>query len=301
MKEPLVSICCITYNHEEFIRQCLESFVMQRTTFPFEILIYDDASSDNTAQIIDEYQQMYPAIIKPIIQKENQYSKGVRGMNLKYNFPRAKGKYIALCEGDDYWTDPLKLQKQVDFLETHDNFVLCAHKHDKLIDGKLIKNHKRYKEVLSIYDLAKQIDFITLSVVFRRAIINNEESKIALNGQFTNFLFVYIAQFGLVKQFNVSMGVYRVHRGGIWSGEELVKRMEMSLYGINSMIEYIKMPKVRKILIQKFIRKCLGFTLQLLKRRHKGFLKMFKTSFAYGWNIMHLKFPLLYIKHKIGF
>jgi glycosyltransferase involved in cell wall biosynthesis len=90
---------------------------MQKTSFDVEILIHDDASLDNTVDIIKLYQQKYPDIIKPIYQTENQYSKGQRGISLKYNFPRAKGKYIAMCEGDDYWTDPLKLQKQVDFLE----------------------------------------------------------------------------------------------------------------------------------------------------------------------------------------
>lgn len=111
MKEPLVSICCITYNHAPYIRQCLEGFLIQKTTFPFEILIHDDASTDGTADIIREYEARYPHLIKPIYQVENQYSKGTK-ISSTYNYPRAKGKYIALCEGDDYWTDPLKLQNK---------------------------------------------------------------------------------------------------------------------------------------------------------------------------------------------
>src|SRR5690606_15609661 len=107
-----VSICCITYNHEPFIRQCLDGFLMQQGDFEYEILIHDDASTDGTTKIIQEYELKYPEIIKPIIQTQNQYSQGVRGINFIYNFPRAKGEYIAMCEGDDYWTDPLKLQKQ---------------------------------------------------------------------------------------------------------------------------------------------------------------------------------------------
>lgn len=118
MQEPLVSIICTAYNHGPFIRQCLDGFMMQKTNFPFEVLVHDDASTDNTAEIIREYEDKYPDIIKPIYQTENQYSKGVK-IGLTYLYPNAKGKYIAECEGDDYWTDPLKLQKQVDFLEAN--------------------------------------------------------------------------------------------------------------------------------------------------------------------------------------
>src|SRR5690554_1582208 len=102
---PVVSICCITFNHGKFIREALEGFLSQKTNFCFEVLIHDDASTDDTATIIKEYASRFPNIIKPIFQKENQYSKGIRGMNRRFNFPRAKGKYIAMCEGDDYWID----------------------------------------------------------------------------------------------------------------------------------------------------------------------------------------------------
>ena len=123
MSEPLVSIICITYNHEPYIRQCLDGFMMQRTNFSFEVLIHDDASTDNTVGIIREYEEKYPGIIKPIYQKENQYSKGVK-IGMTYLYPRAKGKYIAECEGDDYWIDPLKLQKQVDILNSNEECSL---------------------------------------------------------------------------------------------------------------------------------------------------------------------------------
>lgn len=126
MSRVLVSICCISYNHEAYIRQCLDGFVMQQTQFAFEVLIHDDASTDCTQEIIREYEAKYPDIIKPICQTENQYSKGVP-ISRTFNFPRAKGKYIAMCEGDDYWTDPLKLQKQVDVLESHPDVSFCFH------------------------------------------------------------------------------------------------------------------------------------------------------------------------------
>ena len=127
----IVSISCITYNHAPYIRQCLDGFLMQQTNFAYEVLIHDDASTDGTTEIIKEYEAKYPDIIKPIYEDENQWVKGRRGSAV-FNFPRAKGKYIALCEGDDYWTDPLRLQKQVYFLEKHQECSLCCHQYDML-------------------------------------------------------------------------------------------------------------------------------------------------------------------------
>jgi len=123
----MVSIDCITYNHEDYIRDTIDSFLMQKTNFNYEILIHDDASTDRTAEIITEYQKKYPDIIKPIFQKQNQYSQGVKHISYKFNHTRAKGKYIAFCEGDDYWIDENKLQKQVDFLETNPECTFCFH------------------------------------------------------------------------------------------------------------------------------------------------------------------------------
>ena len=117
---PLVSIDCITYNHKQYIRDAIEGFLMQITNFPVEILIHDDASTDGTVEIIREYEKQYPWLIKPVYQTENQYSKHNSFISIsKIQYGRALGKYIAFCEGDDYWTDHYKLQKQVDFLESN--------------------------------------------------------------------------------------------------------------------------------------------------------------------------------------
>lgn len=124
-KSPLmVTILCITYNHKSYIRQCLEGFVMQKTNFRFEAIVHDDASTDGTVDIVREFAEKYPDIIKPMIEKENQYSKGKTsfGRTMLEHYP--PGKYIAECEGDDYWTDPLKLQKQVDFMEANPECTL---------------------------------------------------------------------------------------------------------------------------------------------------------------------------------
>lgn len=126
MSEIKVSVICLVYNHEPYLRKCLDGFVNQKCDFEYEVLIHDDASTDNSASIIREYEEKYPNIIKPIYQTENQYSKGVK-ITTDYLYPKAQGEYLAWCEGDDYWTDENKLQKQVDFLDKNSDFVACVH------------------------------------------------------------------------------------------------------------------------------------------------------------------------------
>ncbi len=123
----MVSICCIVYNQEPYIRRCLDGFVMQKANFHFEAIVHDDASTDGSADIIREYAEKYPDIIKPIFEAENQYSKR-DGSLRRIMDAHMCGKYIAYCEGDDYWIDPLKLQKQVDYMEKHANCSLVYSK-----------------------------------------------------------------------------------------------------------------------------------------------------------------------------
>lgn len=125
-EQCMVSVLCAAFNHEKYIADALESFVTQKTDFPIEILVNDDASTDGTADIIRRYEAKYPGLIKPVYQKENQYSQGVNIYESLF-IPRARGKYLAYCEGDDYWTDPEKLRLQVEFMETHPEYSACVH------------------------------------------------------------------------------------------------------------------------------------------------------------------------------
>lgn len=221
ISNPIVSICCTTYNHEKFIEDCIKGFLIQETNFPFEILIYDDASTDKTPDIIKEYEKKYPDIIKPICQSENQFSKGIKP-NPTFNFPRAKGKYIALCEGDDYWTDPFKLQKQVDFLENNPDYVICYH--DSIIiddKGNIIRDSKlseKYKRDYNNNELIKGYKILLQTMCFRNVINNYPwEHKIAFGGDV--FITSLLGRYGKGKYLNnVKPSVWRMHNGGINSG-----------------------------------------------------------------------------------
>ena len=125
-EECLVSVLCTAFNHEQYIRQTLQSFVDQQTDFPFEVLVNDDQSSDGTAEVIREFAEKYPAIIRPFYQEENLFSRGIDIYHTVF-YPAARGKYVAMCEGDDYWTDNTKLQRQADFLEAHPEYAACVH------------------------------------------------------------------------------------------------------------------------------------------------------------------------------
>ena len=239
MQIPLVSICSITYNHAPYIRQCLDGFLMQKTNFKYEIIIHDDASTDGTAEIIKEYAEKYPDLIIPILQTENQYSKGLRGFYVRFVFPRAKGRYIALCEGDDYWTDPLKLQKQVDFLEANPDFVMSTHGYNEYWEAhNEISNIAQVssKEItLSTLIYCSWYFFQPLSLLFRSAAFNiGEYNKYACSRD--TILFYYLLTKGQGFYFQEKMGIYRRHSNGIWTGSNRLQqwmsdyRVRMSIY-----------------------------------------------------------------------
>ena len=180
----LVSIQCLVYNHEPYLRQCLDGFVMQKTNFCFEAIVHDDVSTDGSAAIIREYAEKYPDIIKPIYETENQYSKR-DGSLFKIMNAACKGKYIAMCEGDDYWIDPLKLQKQVDILESDDS-VSMVYTSFKTVDSKgnlmLRPDYENYKKRSFtgdvFYKLITSGNFImTLTTCFRKEIYENDVIK----------------------------------------------------------------------------------------------------------------------------
>lgn len=219
MDTPLVSICSITYNHAPYIRQCLDGFLMQKTKFRYEIIIHDDASTDGTTEIIKEYAEKHPDLITPIFQKENQYSKGIRGMFPRFCFPHAKGKYIALCEGDDYWTDPLKLQKQMDFLEANPDFVMCGHHVESLyeFEHKYVPFNIGINGTFKLSDLVHRSVFCpTLSVLFKKDSLNIVR-YLSYRQSMDVVLVYHLLTQGNGFCLDDTMAVYRIHGGGVWS------------------------------------------------------------------------------------
>ncbi len=216
----LTSICCVTYNHEQFIEDALYGFLMQVTDFPVEIIVHDDASTDNTPSIIRQYEQQYPRLIKTIYQSENQYSRGLSPSTLIRNLSR--GKYIAVCEGDDCWTDPNKLQIQLDYLEQNPNVVISGHdalvvdeQNEILSQSKL---HNRHKRDCSGEELILNKTLIlTLSWMYRNVGLEDvPEKRMVKNGD--RFFLSLIGHYGGSHyHHDIKPALYHVHNGGIWS------------------------------------------------------------------------------------
>lgn len=209
----VVSVSMITYNHEKFIAEAIEGVVMQKTDFPFELVIGEDCSTDNTRAICIEYQKKYPDIIRLRLPETNQ------GMMLNWinNINSGYGKYIALCDGDDYWTDPYKLQKQVDFMETNPDFAMCSHKVHTLMCGHLDENIEMERDVLTTTDIIqKDWGLLTASILLRKDAHKTPDWYYTVkNGDYALQLIVSLS--GKIKFLPDYMAVYRQHLGGVSS------------------------------------------------------------------------------------
>lgn len=231
MNNILVSICCITYNHEKYIRDAIEGFLMQQTSFNYEVIIADDCSTDNTDVIIKEYIQKHP---KGNIIKYFRHEKNIGMMpNFVFALRQCTGKYIALCDGDDYWTDPLKLQKQVDFLEKNEDYVLVAHNID-IKNGDTVEHFEKTQVEYFLSDFYESSCLSTASVVFKN-IGSIDLKKIcgALVGDWP--LFIMLAENGRIGFMKEYMAVYRVHANGVWSGDTNKEKYTIEI--LKSLIE----------------------------------------------------------------
>jgi glycosyltransferase involved in cell wall biosynthesis len=280
-----------------FITKCLNGFLDQITTFHYEVLIHDDASNDQTQRIISEYQLRYPEVIKPILQTENQYQKGINNW-IASQFPRAKGKYIALCEGDDYWTDPYKLQKQVDFLESNPEYAICFHRANLKVENDIQINDQyvgpEEEKDLLIEDFILSNPVPTVSAMFKNVLHENFEdweSKMPFGD-----LLIYTKVLKITnlkaKYIPDVMGVYRIHDGGIHSGSfanNKLKTFEKHLQHVKLIKEHLLKKSYRKQTthaIIYFIRKCIRYTPK------KKLFKQFKLRCMLV--LYKLKFHILY-------
>ena len=235
---PLVVISCITYNHAPYLAQCLEGFVMQKTNFPFVALVHDDASLDGTAEILREYAEKYPDIIKPICDPTNRYSDKSLDLIMNEWINAYEPKYIAMCEGDDYWIDPLKLQKQVDFLEANPEYSFCCHRFS-IYKQDCKQWLSEYAD--SFYTDGKNLEitldlffktWITqpLTVVCRMEILKSIEREI-MSYKYSRdvHLFYHLLKKGRGISLNDKMGVYRWHDGGVASSLTLVGKYKLAV------------------------------------------------------------------------
>ena len=283
---PIVSICCITYNHAPFILQCLDGFLMQRPPSGIpedakmsdwcEILIHDDCSTDGTDAIIREYAEKYPDLIFPLYEEENQYSKGIKVDFFNYN--RAQGKYIAYCEGDDYWTDPLKLQKQVDFMEAHPEFMICSHDFTTLYQEtqKQINNVIQSRAQISFlkekesayfpYDYEQFLRYYPAQTATLLCRNIDYHIPAIFKGKIDEYEYYYHLKSGKGVVLKESMSVYRYTGSGVFSNlsheEQLLKayqvRKEIYLYEKDPVLKRNLLDMDRNIVGAKIVRKEFG-------------------------------------------
>ncbi len=300
-KEIKVTVRCITYNQKEYIRQCLDGFVMQRTNFRFEAIVHDDASTDGTAEIVREYAEKYPDIIKPIFETENQYSKhdGSLGRIMNAN---TRGKYVAICEGDDYWTDPLKLQKQADFLDANPQCSLTYHACKNVFSTPCKVNSltgENVKDFYSDVDFVIHYPFQTATVMYRKEILDSDLYKKAqaIGCVFGDVLLYFSAsRFGTIEGVNEKMSVYRRHEGGIsqhmYDADKLWKSyndwLKVALLFGGKISSLIKKERLSTFIVKAFSNKKYFLFLRLealsLIKSPISFVQSLKTILCFHFN-----------------
>lgn len=235
-EKPLVSICCISYNHEKFISQCLDGFIIQKVDFPFEIVISDDCSTDNTKKIIDSYLLKYPTMFKDVSPSKNLGSM----KNFFHTLSKCTGKYIAYCEGDDYWIDENKLQMQVDFLENNPEYGMCYSK-AKQYNQSMQKFNKKSigADFDGFEDLLKNGNRIpTLTTVYRKDLLDKYEKEIQpsnkgwLMGDYPMWL--YFSHESEIKFIDKDTAAYRVLENSASHSVDVEKqfRFNKNIYNI---------------------------------------------------------------------
>ena len=275
---PIVSIWLTTYNHEAFIAQSIESILMQKTSFDYEIVIGEDCSTDNTRAIVKEYKSKYPDKLRLLLPDKNL---GMIGM-FKASYALCSGRYIAWMDGDDYWTDPLKLQKQVDFLETNPDYVLYFHRVNYLkLNGQIDLGYSppylNDDNSLVTKHFLKGYNPVASSSVLHRNVMMGELPEWLLNLIFLDYgLYLLLLRFGKFKYSEENMAVYRVHQGGAYSGKEADDNMaDMIQFAHQIKLHY---PELK----EKDVDAMIGYQYykQLLSSLKKGTVSEIKSDFT---------------------
>lgn len=239
-KTPLVSVCCLTYNQENTIAQTIEGVLSQKTDFDIELIIHDDASTDKTTEIVRKYAGEYPDRIRPIFQKENQYHKC--NLAKEYVNPLVRGKYVAICEGDDYWTSPDKLQKQIDYMEANPDCTMTFHAIEQLdSDGRVIDYYPMSESgYVSTELIIKRGGLFCPSVsLVIRSDICRKWPEFRVKARIYDYpIQILSALEGKVYYFHEKMGVYRYASAGSWTKE---RHEKTDFFHIQNEIEWLKM------------------------------------------------------------
>lgn len=289
--KPVVTVCIQTYNHADFIGECLESVLKQKTTFPIEILLADDDSCDGTRDICFSYAKKYPEKIRLFLhsRKNNITIRDQPSSTFiaLYNFYKARGKYISICEGDDFWGDPLKLQKQFVFLENNPCYSLCYHNYEIInSSGSLIISDKAFPLVDDLNPRELLLSFkhpATLTIFFRN-VINDyfpEESTRVL--ALDTFLTSFLGNFGAGKYLEeVAPSFYRIHSGGIWSQTGLHEKLLFKIGTYHELSQFYLKKNNREIslLFQKRIKKINQYMI-FLSLKNLKFRRFFSLTTKY--------------------
>ena len=285
--KPFVSVCCLTYNHYKYIQFAIEGFLMQKTNFSFEIIIHDDASDDGTTNILKDYQKEYPELITCIFQQNNLYSKGLNPLAY-YVLPICKGNYIALCEGDDYWTDPYKLQKQVDILEAHPEFSMCFTGRN-VVDknNKFIRQEKYTRKIHQTKDVVEGFIPSTQTVLFR----NYKDLKFFRQRNSNHpsgdrLITYYCSLMGDIYYLDEITACYRESGEGVWSSFDAIAKREKRLERFREFYRILGIEKNNLNLIDRSlyefysrIRFEINHPIKLIKNFHKLYKKyIYNTS-----------------------
>ncbi|OEY73936.1 glycosyltransferase family 2 protein [Salegentibacter salarius] len=247
--KPLVSVLVQAYNHEFYIKQCLDAILAQKTNFDFEILLGEDVSTDKTREICLEYAQNYPKKIRLFLHhpanKIRVMDVVTGNFNAFYNLYKARGKYIAFCEGDDYWTDPLKLQKQVDFLEIKSDFALSYHRFEEKFEQSSKKieqlSLEQPKQDLNKNELSALIYHPLFSTVCFRNYLKDLPEEVMQVINVDSFLLSMLGTFGKAKfQSEISASVYRRHPRGIWTRKNREIQLLTKILLFKNLVSYYK-------------------------------------------------------------
>lgn len=234
-----VSCHVITYNHINYIRKCIDGILMQKTDFDFEIIIGDDVSTDGTREVVKEYAARYPERITLNLRQKR--GKGIPGKeNFVSTLEMCNGEYISLCDGDDYWTDPLKLQKQVDFLEKNKEYSIIFHKVQEIDSSGIVTdtilNNPETEETYTLEDLANGNFIHTPSVLFRNSF--EELPSWFLYAPIGDYpLHMLNARYGLIKYLPEAMASYRIG-SGIWSSQNRIYQLLNTIFTLKFLIFY---------------------------------------------------------------